>query len=181
MDNAKKGYSDKQFFKPNVKSDLIKKLMNDSALSQNDLADYLNCTVSSLRNKFTRDSFSLYDFIIVCHVCGYSLTICNGDLHNNLSDAQECIDTIISNLCFGDADLDDALDDAQLAQEKLETYECVYDFSPENILTMEENQRIEKIQNQKSTDKYHKILDSLSENEQLAMLELLKRKQSNIE
>ena len=50
MDNSKKGYSDKQFFKPSVKSNLIKKMMTDSALSQSDLADYLNCTVSSLRN-----------------------------------------------------------------------------------------------------------------------------------
>lgn len=181
MENTKKGYSDKQFFKPNVKSDLIKKMLKDSALSQNDLADYLNCTLSSLRNKFTRDSFSLYDFIIICHVCGYSLSICNGDIGDNLNNAMDCVDSIVKNIRMGDEDIDQVLDDAELAQENLESYECTFDFSLENILTDEECHRIQDIQKKKSNDKYHKILNSLSENEQLAMLEILKSKQTSSE
>lgn len=184
MDNAKKGFSDKQFFKSGIKSDIIKKMMNDSGLSQNDLADYLNCTISSLRNKFSRDSFSLYDFIVICYVCGYSFSICNGSIDDDISTAKECTDVVCENLrnASEDDDMDlvlDALDEAEVAQERLEIYECIFDLSPENILTDEEINRINTIEANKRNDKYHKIINGLSETEQLTLLEMLKDKQQN--
>lgn len=182
MDNNKKGFSDKQLFTPNKKSDLIKQMISDSAISQSDLAEYLNCTVSSLRNKFSRDSFSLYDFIVTCHVCGYSLSICNGDIDDDLITANRCINTVCENLrnASEEDDMDlvlDALDEAEIAQEKLDNYECVFDLSPENILIDKECQRIKSIEEQKRENKYHKIINGLSKDEQLTLLEFLKDKQ----
>ena len=182
MDNRKKGFTDIRLFMPNKKSDLIKQMIADSALSQSDLAEYLNCTVSSLRNKFSRDSFSLYDFIVICHVCGYSLSIHNGSIDDDLSTAKDCIDVVCETLrnASEEDDMDlvlDALDEAEVAQERLELYECVFDLSPENILTKEECNRIKKIEDDKRNDKYQKIINGLSENEQLTLLEMLKDKQ----
>lgn len=187
MNNVKKGYSDKHFFKPNIKSDIIKKIMNDSALSQNDLADYLNCTVSSLRNKFTRDSFSLYDFIIICHVCGYSLTI-SSEMECNMTDIKKSIEDIYAMLqsFFHDEEVDietcvgEALDIAEYADDQLNLYDTVFDFSLENILTKEECQRIRSLEEKKQNEKYNHIINHLSEDEQKAMYEILKAKQESI-
>ena len=182
MDSTKKGYSDKQFYILNVKSDIIKKMAQDSDISQSDLAEYLNCTISSLRNKFSRDSFSLYDFIVICHVCGYSLSIHNGSIDDDLSTDKDCIDAVCENLrnASEEDDMDlvlDALDEAEVAQERLELYECVFDLSPENILTKEECNRINIIEDNKRKNKYQKIINGLSESEQLTLFEMLKDKQ----
>lgn len=181
--NSKKGYTDKLFFKENIKSDIIRKMMQDSSLSQSDIADYLNCTISSLRNKFTRDSFSLYDFIIISYVCGYSLSICNGDLNESIVAAQECIDSVLSSLHDEGADLqdaiDEALDEAEIAEEHLSYYECIFDFSPENILTDDEFQRIQKMQIEKRKAKYNKVLNNMTEKEQMDLFDLLKERQEN--
>lgn len=179
MDTTKRGFSDKAFFKPNVKSDLIKKMMNDSAISLTDMADYLNCTVSSLRNKFSRDSFSLYDFIIICDVCKYSLTIQEADTEWKIETAKECVDKAFYNLRSLDEDnLDietfgECIDDIDVAQENLEGYECFFDFEPSNILTPEEVDRIEQIKKAKRKEKYHRIVNKLSTDEQKTLLEYL--------
>lgn len=176
MDNEKKGYSDKLFFKQNAKSNLIKKMMDDSGLSQSDLADYLNCTLSSLRNKFTRDSFSLYDFIVICHVCGYSFSICNGDLDFCIGAANDCIESTISKINDGETDTLELLDDIEVAQEHLDQYECYFDFSPENILSNEEINRIKNLESEKKEKKYKKIIQGLSDSEQMTLFSLLKEK-----
>lgn len=185
MDNTKKGFSDKQLFIPNKKSDLIKQMISDSAISQSDLAEYLNCTVSSLRNKFSRDSFSLYDFIVICHVCGYSFSICNSTLNNDMENARDCLDIVCGNLHDIDEDnidLDliyEAMDEADIAHESVDNYECTFDFSIENILTEEECNRINAIRANKREDKYNKIIKGLSKDEQLTLLHMLKDNQEN--
>lgn len=185
MDNTKKGFSDKQLFIPNEKSNLIKQMLFESAISQSDLAEYLNCTVSSLRNKFSRDSFSLYDFIVICHVCGYSFSICNGSIDNDINDAQESLNIVCSNLHDideDDIDIDliyEAMDEADIAQESIDNYECTFDFSIENILTEEECNRIKSIETNKRNDKYNKIINGLSKDEQLTLFEMLKNTQEN--
>lgn len=183
MDNTKKGFSDKLLFIPNKKSDLIKQMISDSALSQSDLAEYLNCTVSSLRNKFSRDSFSLYDFIVICHVCGYSFSICNGSLDYDLDNAHDSLNIVCKNLHDideDDIDIDlvyEALDEADIAQESVDNYECTFDFSIENILSEEECTRIKAIETNKRNDKYNKIINGLSKEEQLTLFEMLKDNQ----
>lgn len=185
MDDTKKGFSDKQLFITNKKSDLIKQMISDSAISQSDLAEYLNCTVSSLRNKFSRDSFSLYDFIVICHVCGYSFSICNGTLNNDMENAHDCLDIVCGNLHDideDDIDIDliyEAMDEADIAQENIDNYECTFDFSIENILTEEECNRIKAIETNKRNDKYNKIINGLSKEEQLTLFEMLKNTQEN--
>ena len=67
-DDKKKGYTDKDFFQKGVKSDIVKSLLNKANVSQTEIASYLGCSVQSFRNKMNRDSFSLYDFIVICHV-----------------------------------------------------------------------------------------------------------------
>lgn len=185
MGNTKKGLSDKQIFISNKKSDLIKHMLSDSAISQSDLADYLNCTISALRNKFSRDSFSLYDFIVICHVCGYSFSICNGTLDNDIETARDCLNTIcdkLHDIDEEDIDIDliyDAMDEADIAQESIDNYECTFDFSIENILTEEECNRIKSIETNKRNDKYNKIINGLSKEEQLTLFEMLKNTQEN--
>lgn len=187
MDTTKRGFSDKAFFKPNIKSDLIKKMMNDSAISLTDMADYLNCTVSSLRNKFSRDSFSLYDFIIICDVCKYSLTIQEADTEWKIETAKDRVQNAFYNFKYLDDDILDKIGldridlekfkesviDIEIAQENLEGYECFFDFEPSNILTQEEVERIEQIKKAKRKEKYHRIVNKLSTDEQKTLLEYL--------
>lgn len=73
--SSKKGYSDKDFFKKGIKTKMIKTLLDKSGISQSEIASYLDCSVQSFRNKMNRDSFSLYDLIVICHVCNADFTI----------------------------------------------------------------------------------------------------------
>lgn len=171
----KKGYSDKLFFKENSKSEIIKTLMQGASLSQSDVAEYLNCTLSSLRNKFTRDSFSLYDFIVVCYVCGYSFAIVEDDGYIDI--AKECVDSAINYIDTEESDTDAALEDLLVAQENLEGYEYIFDLSPENVLTEDEFQRIQSLMEEKRKSKYEKILDGMSKNDQMTILQLLEERQ----
>ena len=81
-----------------------------------------------------------------------------------------------------DIDIDliyDAIDEADIAQESIDNYECTFDFSIENILTEEECNRIKSIETNKRNDKYNKIINGLSKEEQLTLLEMLKNTQEN--
>lgn len=78
-DDKKKGYTDKDFFQKGIKSDIVKSLLNKANISQTEIASYLGCSVQSFRNKMNRDSFSLYDFIVICHVCNADFTISTKD------------------------------------------------------------------------------------------------------
>lgn len=77
--SSKKGYSDKDFFKKSIKTKMIKTLLEKSGISQSEIASYLDCSVQSFRNKMNRDSFSLYDLIVICHVCNADFTITTSD------------------------------------------------------------------------------------------------------
>lgn len=57
------------------KSMLIYKMMAGLGVSFTTMAHYLMCTPQSLRNKLSRDSFSLDDLIAAANVCGYDLIL----------------------------------------------------------------------------------------------------------
>lgn len=54
---------------------LVRKLLYSNDISVKEAAMYLNCTEQSFRNKLSRDSFSLRDLIILCHLCNAQFTI----------------------------------------------------------------------------------------------------------
>lgn len=58
-------------------SAVIREMMDNSKLSQKELAEFLNCQPQSLSNKFLRNSFSIDDFIITAFACDYSLILHN--------------------------------------------------------------------------------------------------------
>ena len=57
------------------KSGIIKKMMKNAGIDIHCLAEYLGCEDQSLRNKFSRDSFSIDDLVITTYACGYSVYI----------------------------------------------------------------------------------------------------------
>lgn len=66
---------DDDIFNERPKSRIIKWLMNESSVSTSLLAEYLGCSTQTLRNKLSKDSFSLDDIIIAAYACGYSLSL----------------------------------------------------------------------------------------------------------
>lgn len=66
------------------KSNIIKWLMKQSGIQVEEMAEYLGCSVQYLNNKFTRDSFSIDDFIIAAYAAGYSV-----DLTSTLNDERK--------------------------------------------------------------------------------------------
>ena len=68
---------------------LIKNMMNASNISLDLLAAYLGCKPQSLRNKFSRDSFSLDDLLITALACGFSVV-----LKNNSTNEEHPIDPV---------------------------------------------------------------------------------------
>ena len=185
MDSNKKGFSDKNFFQPSVRSNIIKEMMKYSAMSQQNIADCLNCSLPSLRNKFSRDSFSLYDFIVICDACGFCFNISYGS-YEDMNTAKDCLENVTSdlyNVVSDSEEVSDAIgesyDDADLALENIENFESFFEFYPENILTLRECSRLEQIKNSIAQKKYGSIVDNLSPKEQLDLLTFLQEKQNN--
>ncbi len=186
MTTGKKGYSDKKFFQPSVKSNIVKKMISERGISQKTLARYLNCTQASLRNKFSRDSFSLYDFIIICYACECPLSIVPFD-SESIEIAKECFedieDSILSALDEEPKDLynasHDALDTLENALDNLGFLDIVFEFTPENILSEEECERLNNIKESNSTEKLDRIMGSLTDSEQLTFYKLLEEQQKN--
>ena len=60
-----------------VISTLVKQLVKTSIneITYNTIADALNISISALRNKFCRNSFSLIDMVIICHMTGSRFSI----------------------------------------------------------------------------------------------------------
>lgn len=177
MEDTKKGFTDKAFFRPGVRSNLIRKLIKANNISQAELAEYLNCNLSSLRNKFSRDAFSLYDLIITCYVCNCTFAIMeNDDLHDIINDVNECIDTASDSIYNDDYDnAKDAIDSASEQISQIVDFEYDYVLSPEEFFTEEEYKRIEELKKNRSTSKrYDDFIESLSPSAKRELLERLK-------
>lgn len=177
MADRKKGFSEKDLFSPNVKSDLVKEMIQASGISQIDLAEYLNCTINSLRNKLSRDVFSLYDLIVISYACNKTLTITNTDtLENdieamtmNIQHLTECIKTKdYSSLKEITSNLIDLITELSLSATE-------YKLSPDYYLSSEEYQRISNLKKNISEKKYDDFISSLSSSDRNALMARLEK------
>lgn len=56
-------------------SDIVRKMIKKKNISIKKIANYLNCTEQSFRNKLSRNSFSIKDIMIIAYVCDATVTI----------------------------------------------------------------------------------------------------------
>ena len=56
-------------------SDIVRKMIKKKNISIKKIANYLNCTEQSFRNKLSRNSFSIKDIMIISYVCDATVTI----------------------------------------------------------------------------------------------------------
>ena len=56
-------------------SDIVRKMIKKKNISIKKIANYLNCTEQSFRNKLSRNSFSIKDIMITAYVCDATVTI----------------------------------------------------------------------------------------------------------
>lgn len=63
-----------------AKSELIKAIIKKSAITRKELAVYLGITEYYLDNKFSRNSFSFDDFVIVAYACDRKIGFLRDDV-----------------------------------------------------------------------------------------------------
>ena len=56
-------------------SDIVRKMIKKKNISIKKIANYLNCTEQSFRNKLSRNSFSIKDIMIIAYVCDATVSI----------------------------------------------------------------------------------------------------------
>lgn len=56
-------------------SDIVRKMIKKKNISIKKIANYLDCTEQSFRNKLSRNSFSIKDIMIIAYVCDATVTI----------------------------------------------------------------------------------------------------------
>ena len=64
-------------WKNRPKANMVKWMMKQSETSLEDVAAYLDCSVSYLNNKLTRESFSFEDLLLAAYACGYTFVLVN--------------------------------------------------------------------------------------------------------
>lgn len=62
-----------QTWRNRPKSNIVKRLMEKSGRTLDEIAEGLGCSKSYLNNKLHRDSFSVDDLVIIAYICGYAV------------------------------------------------------------------------------------------------------------
>ena len=66
-------------WKDRPKANMVKWMMKQSGVSLETIAEHLGCKVNYLNTKFSRDSFSFEDLIIIAYACEYTFILANNN------------------------------------------------------------------------------------------------------